>query len=124
VNQVTAERVDHLFARNERLVCHFETAAGPMAVVLVGAMIVAGIETVWSGQEAPTRRTIRDRDYSQPPTPVVLERGAELGRFLLGSTVILLFGPRQVQWQPDLRAGTRTRMGEAMATLPDGADAR
>jgi len=124
VNRVTAERVDHLFARNERLVCHFETAAGPMAVVLVGAMIVAGIETVWSGQEAPVRRAIRDHDYSNPPAPVALERGAELGRFLLGSTVILLFGDQQLEWRQELRAGSPTRMGESMAILTGGATSR
>ena len=90
VNEVTAENVDRLFARNERLVCYFDTAAGPMAMMLVGAMVVAGIETVWSGQVAPPPR----RPWSPIcalPAPVELAKGEEMGRFMLGSTVILLF---------------------------------
>lgn len=111
VNKVTAENVPRLFSRNERLVAIFDTEYGRMAVVLVGAMIVAGIETVYAGQVAPPPQTIKVTDYSQPCTEVVLEKGAELGRFKLGSTAIVLFEPRaDVDW--DVKAGDSVRMGE------------
>ncbi|TXS89249.1 phosphatidylserine decarboxylase [Parahaliea maris] len=116
VNNTTADNVDRLFARNERLVCYFDTACGPMAMVLVGAMIVAGIETVWSGQEAPPPRRIAHRDYAAPPESVQLEQGAEMGRFKLGSTVILLFADGAVSWDEGYTAGSTTRLGEALAT--------
>ena len=112
VNQVTADNVERLFARNERLVCYFDSEAGPMAMVLVGAMVVAGIETVWSGRVAPPPRRPSTTDFTEPPEEVVLERGAEMGRFCLGSTVILLFPKDTVAWRDDLAAGTPLRMGE------------
>ncbi|MBP6682502.1 MAG: phosphatidylserine decarboxylase, partial [Halioglobus sp.] len=90
VNRVTAESVPRLFARNERLVCYFDTAAGPMAMILVGAMVVAGIETVWSGQVAPPTSEPVLRDYVAVPRVIELAQGEEMGRFKLGSTVILL----------------------------------
>ena len=86
VNQATAAYVPNLFARNERLVCLFDTANGPLAVVLVGAMIVATIETVWAGQVTPLAGTPQ---RTRLDTPVTLEKGAELGRFKLGSTVVM-----------------------------------
>jgi phosphatidylserine decarboxylase len=86
VNQATANYVPGLFARNERLVCIFDTANGPLAVVLVGAMIVAAIETVWAGQVTPLAGTPQ---RTRLDTPVTLEKGAELGRFKLGSTVVM-----------------------------------
>ncbi len=92
VNQTTAENVQHLFARNERLVTVFDTPAGPMAMVLVGAMIVAGIETVWAGQVAPPSREIRRTAYPLQQT-VQLAKGEEMGHFKLGSTVIVWQGP-------------------------------
>lgn len=114
VNGVTANNVDRLFARNERLVCYFDTEQGPMAMVLVGAMIVAGIETVWAGRVAPPPRLPDTRDYVQLPQPVELGKGEEMGRFYLGSTVILLY-PRDVMaWADDYNAGTPTRMGEPL----------
>lgn len=116
VNQATADHIPSLFARNERLVAFFETPAGPMALILVGAMIVAGIETVWDGQVAPPVRQVKIRDFSDPQ-PVVLEKGEEMGRFKLGSTAILVFGPEAVQWREDLQNGTPVRLGEALATL-------
>ena len=117
VNGTTAENVDRLFARNERLVCYFDTDVGPMAMVLVGAMIVAGIETVWSGQVAPPPPTPDLRDYAAMPDPIRLEKGQEMGRFKLGSTVILLFGKDAVDWRDHYEAGTTTRLGEALADL-------
>jgi phosphatidylserine decarboxylase len=117
VNQVTAENIPGLFARNERAVCIFDTAVGPMAVVLVGAMIVAGIETVWAGHVAPSTHGLRVTDYRNAQPPIHLHRGDELGRFLLGSTAIVLFGPNVATWREDLMAGSPVRMGEQMGTL-------
>ncbi|WP_299580674.1 archaetidylserine decarboxylase [uncultured Microbulbifer sp.] len=111
VNTVTAENVPRLFARNERLVCVFDTAAGPMAMILVGAMIVAGIETVWAGQVTPHTRTVRTTDY-QEKASVYLRKGEEMGRFKLGSTVIMLFGADQVRWLDSLEAESPVQMGE------------
>ena len=115
VNQVTAENVDRLFARNERLVCYFDTEFGPMAMVLVGALIVAGIETVWGGQVAPPTRDPKIIDFKQVPDAVRLEQGEEMGRFKLGSTVILLFPEGAVDWDEAYSAGSPTRMGQMMA---------
>ncbi|TDG12921.1 phosphatidylserine decarboxylase [Seongchinamella unica] len=115
VNGVTAEHVERLFARNERLVCYFETAFGPMAMILVGAMVVAGIETVWSGQVAPPPKLPSSVDYRSAPDPVSLARGEEMGRFKLGSTVILLFPRGAINWEAQYAAGTPTRLGEPLA---------
>ena len=116
VNQTTAEGVDNLFARNERLVAIFDTEFGPMAMVLVGAMIVAGIETVWTGQVAPQEpKTWRIDHNPAPQEPVVLEKGAEMGRFKLGSTVILLFGKDAINWRENLQAGSPVNLGHAFA---------
>ena len=114
VNGVTADNVDRLFARNERLVCYFDTELGPMAMVLVGAMVVAGIETVWSGQVAPPPRYPVCRDYINVPEPVALAKGEEMGRFMLGSTVILLFPEDTMTWGEAYAAGSSTRMGELL----------
>ena len=115
VNTTTAESVRSLFARNERAVCIFDTEAGPMAMILVGAMIVAGIETVWAGQVAPPPREIPPRQYQETEAAPVLQKGEEMGRFKLGSTVILLFGKDQVDWLEQYEALTPTRLGEALA---------
>ncbi|MFP1677781.1 archaetidylserine decarboxylase [Alloalcanivorax sp. C16-2] len=112
VNQATTERVPRLFARNERLVCVFDTERGPMAVVMVGAMIVAGIETVFAGQVTPQATDITRRDYRDPGS-VVLEKGAELGRFMLGSTVILLFPEGTAGFDAAALPGDTVRMGQA-----------
>ncbi|MDX9873908.1 MAG: archaetidylserine decarboxylase [Spongiibacteraceae bacterium] len=113
VNQQTADNVPNLFARNERLVCLFDTPHGPMAMVLVGAMIVAGIETVWAGQVAPPPRVPTWRSY-EPAAPVELARGAEMGRFMLGSTVIILFARDVVQWRESLGPLSPVCMGESL----------
>lgn len=114
VNTRTAANVPRLFARNERVVAIFDTELGPLAVVLVGAMIVASIETVWAGIVAPMARQVRVTDYRHAPQPIVLEKGAELGRFRLGSTVILCFPAGVVAWDEKFRDGTPTRMGERL----------
>jgi phosphatidylserine decarboxylase len=117
VNQVTAESVHKLFARNERLVCYFDTELGPVAMVLVGAMIVAGIETVWSGQVAPPSKEPKTIDFARAPAGVKLTKGEEMGRFKLGSTVILLFPPGSIGWNENYQANTPTRLGEALASI-------
>jgi len=118
VNQTTAENVDQLFARNERLVAIFDTEAGPMAMVLVGAMIVAGIETVWAGQVAPVLKQATRQTYlPQEQAPIVLEKGQEMGRFKLGSTVILVFGPEAIEWVDTIKATSPVKLGEKIATL-------
>lgn len=114
VNTVTAENVPRLFSRNERIAAIFDTDIGPMAVVLVGAMIVAGIETVWDGEVAPMgSREVAVSQY--PYQNIVLERGAEMGRFKLGSTAIILFAKDKVKWEPQFCAGAGTRVGVKMA---------
>ena len=115
VNQTTAENVPGLFARNERVACLFDTERGPMAVVLVGAMIVASIETVWAGLVTPPRRELKTQRYDAAArAPITLDKGAEMGRFKLGSTAIVLFGPEQVQWSSELAAGSSVRMGQQL----------
>ncbi|MCX2840406.1 archaetidylserine decarboxylase [Microbulbifer thermotolerans] len=111
VNDVTTETVPRLFARNERVVCVFDTAAGPMAMILVGAMIVASIETVWAGLVTPHKRRVRSTSYGDN-TPIQLEKGAEMGRFKLGSTVIMLFGADRVRWLESLDAESPVKMGQ------------
>lgn len=117
VNQTTADNVPALFARNERAVCLFETEAGPMAVILVGAMIVAGIETVWDGQVAPPPRRLTHRRYNQPQQPIQLARGEEMGRFKLGSTVVLLFGPGRAEWTQGLVNCSPVQLGQRLGSL-------
>jgi len=116
VNRTTADSVPDLFARNERLVCLFETANGLMVLVLVGAMIVAGIETVWSGQICPGPIKARKlTDFSRHSPPIELAKGAEMGRFKLGSTAIVLFEPNAVILDSALQADSPVRMGEHLA---------
>jgi phosphatidylserine decarboxylase len=116
VNPLTARHVPNLFARNERVVCEFECDHGPMAVVLVGATIVGSVATVWHGVVNPPR-TREPREWRYDSQRIVLAKGAELGRFLLGSTVILLFPPNVLTFTPDWAPTRSVRLGEAMATV-------
>lgn len=117
VNRVTVDSVPGLFARNERLVCLFETEAGKMAVVLVGAMIVAGIETVWEGHVCPRKdNQIQAQDYSNREQHISLDCGAEMGRFKLGSTAIVLFQSGAAALNSELKANSPVRMGQLLAT--------
>ena len=108
VNQTTAENIPGLFARNERMVCLFDTELGRMAVVLVGAMIVAGIETVATGKVKPTGRLELNQHN------LFLEKGAELGRFYLGSTAVILFEQDKMQWDAMFKANSVVVMREAL----------
>ncbi len=115
VNPATARGVPGLFARNERVVCLFDGPRGPFAMVLVGATIVGSMATVWHGVVNPPRRpdvcTWRYDDR-----PVVLRRGEEMGRFLLGSTVVMLFPKDCMRFNADWAPERPVRMGEAMAS--------
>nr|WP_283101594.1 archaetidylserine decarboxylase [Halomonas populi] len=112
VNQATAKHVPGLFNRNERLVCIFDTEFGPMAMVLVGAMIVAGIETVWGGQVTPLSRNVQRIRFD---APIVLEKGAEMGLFRLGSTVVTCFS-REVDFD-DLPLDSMVSMGRRLGQI-------
>lgn len=118
VNPLTAANVPNLFARNERVICVFDTAFGPMVQILVGATIVGSIKTVWAGTVTPPREGIIRR-WTYPAEgmegAIQLVKGEEMGRFKLGSTVINLFTPGSVQFAPHLNNGTVTRMGQAFA---------
>lgn len=115
VNPATARGVPGLFARNERVVCVFETATGPFVLTLVGATIVGSMATVWHGVVNPPR-TRQVREWRYEDQNIVLKKGDEMGRFLLGSTVVLLF-PKEghVQFNASWQEATPVRMGEPMS---------
>ncbi|MEX2525942.1 MAG: archaetidylserine decarboxylase [Gammaproteobacteria bacterium] len=113
VNPVTTENVSRLFARNERVISLFNTFHGRMAVIMVGAIFVGSMETVWAGQVTPARdRSPGAWTYDHLQDPVTLDKGEEMGRFNMGSTVILLFEKDRVQWLETLKPGERVKMGE------------
>jgi len=114
VNRTTTGSIHNLFTRNERVVCLFDTAAGPMAVILVGAIICGSIETVWAG--SPTSG-IQTTHYEESQAVISLSKGEELGRFKLGSTVIVLFGDNQTSWIDELTENSIVRMGEKIGQL-------
>jgi phosphatidylserine decarboxylase len=114
VNPTTARGVPGLFARNERVVCAFDTPQGPFVLALVGATIVGSMATVWHGVVNPPRvKTVREWRYED--RPVALKQGDEMGRFLLGSTVVMLFPQSPLQFNPSWQPGGAIRMGEPMA---------
>ncbi len=116
VGPAAVREVPRLFARNERLVCHFDCDFGPMAVVMVGALLVSGVETVWSGIEIPRYgKAVTAKDYRNQS--IVLERFAEMARFNYGSTVIVLLPPGVASLAADLSAESPVRLGQRLATL-------
>ncbi len=117
VNPVTARGVPGLFARNERVVCVFEAASGPFVLVLVGATIVGSMATVWHGVVNPPRGgEVKTWNYPDEPTSAVrLKQGEEMGRFLLGSTVVMLFPEGPLAFNPAWAPGRSIRLGEVMA---------
>jgi phosphatidylserine decarboxylase len=116
VSTKTAESIHHLFARNERVVAFFNTVVGRMAVVLVGAMIVGSIETVWAGSiTSPRGQTIRHWHYEE--NTIQLKQGDELGRFKLGSTAIVLVENNLAEWDPILQALSPVKMGQAIGFI-------
>ncbi len=118
VNETTCQQVPRLFARNERVISLFDTEVGPMAVIMVGAIFVSSIETVWAGTVTPVRERIAS--WSYPPTgrakAITLDKGEEMGRFNMGSTVILLFGKDSIDWNEDFTSARQLKVGQAIAT--------
>ncbi|MBC7433119.1 MAG: phosphatidylserine decarboxylase [Rubritepida sp.] len=114
VNPTTARGVPGLFARNERVVCVFEGHDGPWVLVLVGATIVGSMATVWHGLVNPPRPGVV-RDWSYADKTITLKQGEEMGRFLLGSTVVMLFPSSPLSFNPSWQPGGPVRLGEAMA---------
>jgi len=115
VNTVTAHSVPRLFARNERVLTLFDTSFGQFALVMVGALNVGSMTTVWAGDITPAARRVVTRIASPADT---YEQGAELGRFNMGSTVILLFERGRVRWDAALRAGSVVRLGQRIGSAP------
>jgi phosphatidylserine decarboxylase len=117
VNQTTAQNVPRLFSRNERVVAIFDTELGPMALVLVGAMIVAGIETTWAGRITPFDRRIKSTKYpaqGDNQEALVIEKGEEMGRFFLGSTIVVCFGEDKMNWIETLKAEQPLQLGQSI----------
>ncbi len=116
VNPATTRVIPGLFARNERVVSIFETQMGPMAMVKVGAVNVGSIETVWAGEVTPPAgRTVRSWRYREDES-ITLRKGDEMGRFNMGSTVIVVFGPEAVAWAEEIKAGAPVQLGQLLAT--------
>lgn len=108
VNKMTSSLIPNLYSRNERLICEFETAAGPMAVILVGALIVGSMQTTWMSEPMKNRKIIT----TQYPEGKVFEKGSEIGHFKLGSTVIILFGKDRSSWKTDIYPDLTLQYGE------------
>jgi phosphatidylserine decarboxylase len=110
------DAIPRLFARNERLVCHFDSALGPFAVVMVGAMLVSGVSTVWDGVAIPPYAdAIERRDWRG--RGIWLKRGAEMGRFEMGSTVVVLLPARLGRFSAQLAPEQHVRMGQKIGAL-------
>jgi phosphatidylserine decarboxylase len=121
VNASTVARVPGLFARNERLVCAFEGTHGPFVLVLVGALFVGSMSTLWHGQVTPARAAAGPRRLQLSTGAELWQpRGAELGMFNMGSTVILLLPPGAARWDPALQPGVRLRVGAGLGALCPG----
>lgn len=118
VNPTTARGIPGLFARNERVVCVFESPEhGPFVMTLVGATIVGSVATVWHGQVNPPRAP-RIREWRYEDRQVMLKKGEEMGRFLLGSTVVMLFRKNTIRFNPEWTPGRGIRLGELMGSRP------
>jgi phosphatidylserine decarboxylase len=118
VNRTTARLVPGLFSRNERVFCGFDAASMPWAIILVGALNVGSMATVWHGDVTPRKvREVTALPVSGVLAPTALTKGDEMARFNMGSTIILLFPPGAAEWQPTLVAGRTLRMGERIGTL-------
>src|SRR5690606_21072045 len=117
VAPVTVGGVQRLFARNERLICHFDSPAGPMVLILVGAMLVAGIETVWGGMETEhADGKLERKDYRDRQPAIRLDRFDEAGRFHMGSTAIVLFARDRVALDA-FDPGQSVKVGERLGTI-------
>jgi len=118
VNTYSAAHIPGLFTRNERVVTLFDTPAGPMAMILVGAIFVSSMETVWENDlRAAADGAIRDWHYDPDKDPIILRKGEEMGRFNMGSTVILLFEKGRIDLNETLQPGTPVQMGQLLGFL-------
>jgi phosphatidylserine decarboxylase len=118
VNPTTVKRVRNLFARNERVIAVFESQVGPMVMIPVGALNVACIETVWHGVVTPPhRQPVQRWIYDRADDVIQLAKGEEMGRFNMGSTVLLLFPKNTIRWDENLKPGDAIRMGQGLATI-------
>ncbi len=118
VNAATANSVPGLFARNERVACIFETELGPMALILVGAIFVSSVETTWHGVVTPPSiESVRNWQYDEDAP--VIDKGEEMGRFNMGSTIIVLFGEDKIKWLDNFTAGKKVQLGETIARTQD-----
>ena len=118
VNQITVDNVDNLFARNERLVCVFDTIYGSMVITLVGAIVVAGIEVVWTSNNFKKNGKIQKKVYPKDgDRSITLEKGEQLGQFLLGSTVILCFEKDALGWKTELKENSVVRLGQFLGSF-------
>lgn len=113
VNRMTSELIPQLYSRNERFICLFDSDAGPMAIIFVGAMIVASIQTVWMNHPVRSKK-IQSTAYT---TDYCLEKGSELGHFKLGSTIILLYGKNRIAWSPTLQSGSAILFGQSLGKV-------
>jgi len=123
VNEATVRLLPGLFARNERLVCHFDTPAGPYALIFVGALNVGSISTPWTGELRPRKHGPVDVPALDPDLSTQVSKGQLLGWFNMGSTVIVLYPPDTVRWDESLVSGERLQMGQAIGTRQRGNDA-
>ncbi|MEW4982736.1 MAG: archaetidylserine decarboxylase [Cycloclasticus sp.] len=116
VNQTTVESIDELFARNERVIAFFDTPAGPMAMVMVGAIFVSSIETVWYGEVTPPRHN-QVRSWNYDGKELKYKKNDEMARFNMGSTVVLLYGKDNVTWAEELAAGDSVQLGQVIGNI-------
>lgn len=119
VSDATAQIVPGLFARNERVICHFDTAVGPMALILVGAIFVGSMETIWHGEVRGASRHVGRWVY-EGDDAIELAKGTEMGRFNMGSTVILLMPKGTTEWGDALQPGAAVQLGQAIGQLKKG----
>jgi phosphatidylserine decarboxylase len=118
VNPITNEHVDQLFARNERVICHFDTPIGPMMIIMIGAFFVASIATSWHGIVMPSSDKLHhSRKWHYKPGTVELDKGDEIGHFQFGSSVICLLPPVLQNWDGKIKPGQKIKMGERMGLL-------
>jgi len=118
VNEISVAGINNLFARNERLINIFATDTGPMALIMVGAIFVGSMQTVWTNT-LPAKSGGESQDYDYRNTRITLERGEEMGRFNMGSTVILLFPAGTIEWNKKLSPAQRIHIGEAIGRMTD-----
>lgn len=117
VSPLTARMIPGVFARNERVLCFFETELGPVALIMVGAMIVGGMETVWQGAITPPHGPrIKHWHYTDAQSAKQYNKGDEMGRFNIGSTVIMLFAENQIEWNSRINSESRVIVGQQIAT--------